>query len=309
MRGFLRSRFVLLVVLVASAASAKDRVPQIRNVTIPWRPDRPALLVYVAGEVATVLRFEKDVDPARTKMEGWEGRFEPLGVTGKWVVVAPLHDLTPEDRLPLVVTLVDGTQVPFTVTADKATVDHQVNLLGDPETVKYLRADLENALKREQTYREENERYAREENSPDHALAALLVTGSTKQTPFRRKRILVFKESEYLDSEAVATVYSGKGKVGVLVSIKNRGTRAWNLDEARLTPADGFWLPDAQKLKCAVRMTPRSIAPGATGAVAIIADKSAFVSASGLQTLALQLIRDDGFVPVFVKLDPALARE
>ena len=53
------------------------------------------------------------------------------------------------------VTLVDGMQVPFTVTADKATVDHQLNLFWDPETVKYLRADLENALKREQTYREE----------------------------------------------------------------------------------------------------------------------------------------------------------
>jgi hypothetical protein len=112
-----------------------------------------------------------------------------------------------------------------------------------------------------------------------------------------------------LDSEAVATVYSGKGKVAVVVRIKNHGTRAWNLDEARLTAADGFWLPETKKLKCAVRMTPRSIAPGATGAVAIVADRSAFGSASGLETLALQLIRDDGFVPVFVKLDPSLARE
>ena len=309
MRDFAFPRFALLALLMASVVSAKERVPQIRNVTFPHRPDQVARPVYVAGEIATILRFEQHVDPARTKMEGWEGRFDPLGVAGKSVVIMPLHDLTPEDRLPLVVTLVDGTQVPITVTADKDTVDHQVNLFWDPETVKYLRADLESALGRERYYREETARYRQEENSPDHALAALLVTGATEQTSFRRKRILVFKESEYLDSEAVATVYSGKGKVGVLVSIKNHGTRAWNLDEARLTPADGFWLPDAQKLKCAVRMTPRSIAPGATGAVAIIADKSAFVSASGLQILALQLIRDDGFVPVFVKLDPALARE
>jgi uncharacterized protein (TIGR02268 family) len=309
MLDFPPSRLVLLAVLVASVASAKDREPQIRNVLLPWRPDRLARFVYVAGEVATVLHFEKDVDPARTKMEGWEGRFEPLAVAGKVVVLVPILDLTPEDRLPLVVTLVDGTQVPFTVTADKATVDHQLNLFWDPETVKWLRADLENALKREQSYREENERYAQEANSPDHALAALLVTGSTEQTPFRLKQTLVFKDSEYLDSEAVATVYSGKGKVAVVVRIKNHGTRAWNLDEARLTAADGFWLPETKKLKCAVRMTPRSIAPGATGAVAIVADRSAFASASGLETLALQLIRDDGFVPVFVKLDPALARE
>ncbi len=309
MLDFLLYRSVLLAVLVASVASAKDREPQIRNVLFPWRPDRLARLVYVAGEVATVLHFEKEVDPARTKLEGWEGRFEPLAVAGKVVVLVPLLDLTPEDRLPLVVTLVDGTQVPFTVTADKAAVDHQLNLFWDPATTKYLRADLENALKREQGYREENERYAQEANSPDHALAALLVSGSTEQTPFRLKQTLVFKDSEYLDSEAVATVYSGKGKVAVVVRIKNHGTRAWNLDEARLTPADGFWLPETKKLKCAVRMMPRSIAPGATGAVAIVADRSAFASASGLETLALQLIRDDGFVPVFVKLDPALARE
>jgi uncharacterized protein (TIGR02268 family) len=309
MRDFLRSRFVLLAVLVASVANAKDRVPQIRNVTFPSQPDRLARLVYVAGEVATVLHFEKDVDPARTKMEGWEGRFEPLGVTGKLVVLVPLYDLTPEDRLPLVVTLVDETQVPFTVTADKATVDHQLNLFWDPETVKYLRADLANALHRERTYREENERYAREENSPDHALAALLASDSTKQTRFRARQRYVFKDSEYLDSEAVATVYSGKGKVAVVVRVQNRGTRSWTLDEVRLTPVDGFWLPEAKKLQCAVRMTPRSIAPGAAGAVAVVVDRSAFVSASGLDTLALQLIRDDGFVPVFVKLDPSLTRE
>jgi uncharacterized protein (TIGR02268 family) len=174
MLDFLPCRSVLLAVLVASVASAKDREPQIRNVLLPWRPDRLARLVYVAGEVATVLHFEKDVDPARTKMEGWEGRFEPLAVAGKVVVLVPILDLTPEDRLPLVVTLVDGTQVPFTVTADKATVDHQVNLFWDPETTRYLRADLENALGRERRYREENERYAQEANSPDHALAALL---------------------------------------------------------------------------------------------------------------------------------------
>jgi uncharacterized protein (TIGR02268 family) len=309
MRNSLPCQSVLLAVLMASAASAKDREPQIRNVTFPHRPDQVARPVYVAGEIATVLHFEQNVDPARTKMEGSEGRFEPLGVAGRSVVILPLYDLTPEDRLPLVVTLVDGTQVPITVTADKANVDHQVNLFWDPETVKYLRADLENAARRERRYREENDRYAREENSPDHALAALLATGSAEQTIFRRWRTYVFKESEYLDSEAVATVYSGKGKVAVIVRVVNRGTRSWTLDEARLTPADGFWLPDAKKLKCAVRTTSRSIAPGASGAVAIVADRSAFVSENGPKTLVLQLIRDDGFVPVVVKLDPSLARE
>jgi Protein of unknown function (DUF2381) len=145
MLDFLPCRSVLLAVLVASVASAKERVPQVRNVTFPHRPDQVARLVYVAGEIATVLHFEQNVDPARTKMEGWEGRFEPLRVAGKSVVIMPLHDLTPEDRLPLVVTLVDGTQIPITVTADKDNVDHQVNLFWDPETVKGCGSDPDHA--------------------------------------------------------------------------------------------------------------------------------------------------------------------
>jgi hypothetical protein len=165
MLDLLTCRSILIAVLVGTVASAKERVPQLRNVTFPHRPDQVACPVYVAGEIATVLHFEQNVDPARTKLEGWEGRFEPLGVAGQSVVIMPLHDLTPEDRLPLVVTLVDGTQVPITVTADKDNVDHQVNLVWDPETMKYLRANLENALWREDLYRKENERYERERKS------------------------------------------------------------------------------------------------------------------------------------------------
>jgi hypothetical protein len=43
--------------------------------------------------------------------------------------------------------------------------------------------------------------------------------------------------------------------------------------------------------------------------VAIVADRSAFVSEKGLETLALQLIRQDGLVQALVMLDPALARK
>jgi len=306
MRDLLPCRSVLLALLVASVASAKDREPQIRNVTFPWRPDRLARLVYVAGEVATVLHFEKDVDPARTKMEGWEGRFEPLGVAGKSVLIIPFYDLSPEDRLPLVVTLVDGTQVPITVTADKDTVDHQVNFFWDPETMKYLRADLENALWRERRYREENERYAREENSADHALAALLANGAEDQTPFRARRAWSYTEG---DVEVTIIVYTGKSKAAAVVRIKNHLDRSWTLREARLTSGFDFYKPSAEVRSCAMRMVPHSIPPGGSGAVAIVADKSAFLSKDGPETLALQIIRDDGLVQAFVKLDPSLARK
>jgi len=298
---------VLLLAFVASLASAQSRETQIRNVTLPNGPDQIARPVYVAGEVATVLRFEQEVEPSRTEMMGWRGRFEPLLIGGKRVVVEPLFDLTAEDRFPLVVALVDGSQLPFTIQAarDKERVDHQVNLFWDYESEKYLRASLDNALSRERMYREQAHKYEKEESSPDHALAALLATGSSRQTLFLPKQTYVFKDA---DVEIVTTVFSGKGKVAVVAKVKNQATGFWTMNEARLTSADDFYMPSPNTRRCAVRMIPRSIAPGASGTVAFVVDKGAFVSGKGLETLALQIIRADGRVQAFVKLEPSLAR-
>lgn len=287
-------------------AIAKEREPRIRNVTLPDGPEEIARPVFVAAAIATVLRFEKEVDPVRTEMVGWKGRFEPLLAGGKKVVIEPLHDLTPEDRFPLVVALMDGTQVPFTVQAsEKERVDHQVNLYWDRESGAYLRARLEDALLRERIALKENERYEQEQNSPDHALAALLANGAEEQTPFRAKRAYSYREG---DVEITIVVYTGKSKAAALVRIKNHLDRFWTLREARLTSGSEFYKPSAEVRQCAMHMVPSSIPPGASGAVAIVADKSAFLSGEGPETLALQIIRDDGLVQAFVRLDPSLAR-
>jgi hypothetical protein len=302
----LSSQLALLLALVASMAIAKEREPRIRNVTLPDGPEEIARPVFVAAAIATVLRFEKEVDPVRTEMVGWKGRFEPLLAGGKKVVIEPLHDLTAEDRFPLVVTLVDGTQVPLTIQAsEKEQVDHQVNLYWDRDSGAYLRARLEDALLRERIALKENERYEQEQNSPDHALAALLANGAEEQTPFRAKRAYSYREG---DVEITIVVYTGKSKAAALVRIKNHLDRFWTLREARLTSGSKFYKPSAEVRQCAMHMVPNSIPPGASGAVAIVADKSAFLSGEGPETLALQIIRDDGLVQAFVKLDPSLAR-
>jgi hypothetical protein len=299
---------VLLLALVTSVAIAKEREPEIRNVTLPDEPGEIARPVFVAGTIATVLRFEKEVDPARTEMTGWKGRFEPLLMGSKKVIIEPLYDLTSEDRFPLVVTLVDGTQVPFTIqAAKKGRVDHQVNLYLDRESDQYLRARLENALQQERLYREKAEQYEQEENSQDHAFATLLMSGAAKQTPFIAKQHYVLKDAEV---EVEITVFSGKGKAAAVVRLKNHLDQFWSLTEARLMLASALTKPVARAArKCAVRMTPRSISPGSSGAMAIVADKSAFVSTEGPETLVLQLIRHDGLVQAFVMLDPSLVRE
>ena len=66
-------------------------------------------------------------------MLAWEGRFEPVACAGKRVLLEPLRDLEPEDRLMLLVTLADGTELPFTVTSQQETPidrtgDHDVPL-------------------------------------------------------------------------------------------------------------------------------------------------------------------------------------
>lgn len=81
MRMPLPIRSVLLVVLVASAAVAhEDGTPITRLIMLSEHPADATHRVSVKGRIITMLRFEKAVDPGKTKMVGWEGRFEPLAV-------------------------------------------------------------------------------------------------------------------------------------------------------------------------------------------------------------------------------------
>ena len=115
MRTLLPLWSVLLVALVASAALASDERDKlsVRPVLLSEHPDDATHRVYVKGKVVTTLRFEKPIDPNKTKMISWEGRLEPLAVVRNKVILEPIHDLNDDEGIPLVVTLVDGTEVPF----------------------------------------------------------------------------------------------------------------------------------------------------------------------------------------------------
>jgi len=70
-------------------------------------------LVYAPRGQVTVLRFEQPCDPNKTKILGWEGRFEPLACVGKKVILEPLKDLASDEGVHLLVTLADETVIPF----------------------------------------------------------------------------------------------------------------------------------------------------------------------------------------------------
>ena len=308
MRKKLLPRSTLLLVLAAAVAVAKVREPIERALILSEHPRSEAPRVYVGGRIATLLRLEKPCDPERTAMLGWEGHFEPVVCAGRWVLLYPLRDLTPDNPFLLRVTLADGTELPFIVTSHEQSygnreVDQQVNVFASREDYDAVLSSLYRALQSERELREQVGRYQKEENSIDHAYATLLANGEVKQAPFKRKKTIVLKDGEV---DLMVEILSGKGKAAVVVRLTNTNHPApWRLGEARLTTDSA----SRTARPFALRMTQTEIAPGASGALAVVADKSAFESEQGMVSLVLEIFRDDGLQQLAVSLDPLLVRE
>jgi len=194
MRTLLPARSLLLAVfVVSSAAQSSDESDKfsVRPVMLSEHPDYTHT-IYVKGQVVTTLRFEQLVDASKTKMIGWEGRIEPLAVVRNKVILEPIHDLNKDEGIPLVVTLADGTEIPFLVRPPwsnkgrgwRPIIDQQVDVFKNRESYAAMRAALLDTLKEKEALAEENQRYRKEETSEDHALAALLASGAVSQTPF-----------------------------------------------------------------------------------------------------------------------------
>lgn len=314
MRNFLPPRSALLLVLVASVAMAKEREPVSRNLYLSDSPRDEVRPVYVAGEMVTVLRFQQPCTEAGTKMMGWEGRFEPVVCAGKRVLIEPLKDLKPEDRFLLLVTLADGKELPFTVTAREGRFDHQVSVFLDLETPEAARRRLADAHGRERTLEEENERLRKEQASTSHAYASLLASGEVKNTPFRR-------ESKWRVDLGGAVVdiyiYSARKtqKAAVLFHVTNSQLDVpWRLKEVQLSAMlsrQSYEEPvrTGEKKEFALRTSRDEIPPGESGSIAVVADKSAFTSKDGPVHLVLELFRHDGLQQAVVLLDHRIVEE
>jgi hypothetical protein len=295
MRNFLPPWSALLLVLQASVAMARERVPLVRDAYIRDSKFETVEQLYVTRDVTTVLRFPQPCTEAGTKMLGWEGRFEPVQCAGNRVLIEPIQKLEPTDRFLLVVRLADGTEVPFTVSGtswkDGEWPDQQVNVIFETDDPDVLRKRLEASEEREKELREEVRVESYTGSSENHALAALLTQGAVRFTPFVTRKAWIFKNK---DSNISATVLTdGKEKVAVLFRVTNRDTsNPWRLMDARL-----FVLPPrfesplfvGEARPFALRKDRGVIPPGQTGYIAVVTDKSAFDSLQGrtkLRTLA-----------------------
>lgn len=314
MRPDLPIRSFLFVVLVASSgAQARDKYdePLVRPIMLSEHPSNGTHSVYVKGQLVTALRFEQPVDPSKTKMIGWEGRLEPLVVVRNKVILEPIRDLHQDDGIPLVVTLVDGTEIPFLVKPPwrkeeggwPPILDQQIDVFKDRESYASMHAALKDALKKNDALTEENERYRKEENSVDHAYATLLANGEVKKTPFR---FVLASRPKDPDMEMLVEVFSGPGKAAALITLKNTNYGdTWEFAGAYLTRD----LTSYTKQPFALRMTRPAIAPGQSGTIAVVADKSAFEKDGQFVDLALQIFRSDGNQQVMVRMDRTLIRQ
>lgn len=310
MRKRLLRRSTLLLALVASVAGAKERAPHERNIYLSDHTSQEAPNVYVVGGIVTVLRLEQPCDPARTKMLAWEGRFEPVACAGKRVLLEPLRDLEPKDRLMLLVTLADGTELPFTVTSEQETTDdrtgdQQVNVFRDREASKAVLAALHDSLRREEQLKEEIERY-RKEDSVNHSLAGLLAKGATKQTPFQERYAALFRSPTGVEFRVSVLASKNRDKAAVVFQVKNNSpTEPWRLMEARLSTDDG-----GEERPFALRASQQYWAPGGqSGQIAVVLDASAFDSKTGPDRLVLELFRQgDGVRQAWVFLEKQLLR-
>lgn len=311
MRTVLLLRCGLLAAFIASSAaqaSGECDMPSVRSVMLSEQPADETHPIYVKAQVVTTLRFEQLVDASRTKMMGWEGRLEPLAVVRNKVMLEPLHDLNKDEGIPLVVTLADGTAIPFLVRppwrrrddgGGAPRADQQVDVFKDRDSSAAMHAAMMDALKRNDTLTEENERFRQEETSQDHALAALLASGAVSQTPFKVVDRFSGKDA---DAEIEAKVFKGKGKAAVVFKVKNvHAENSWSVQRVRLVTRDS-----GHERAVAVRATFREVMPGGVGVVAIVADGGAFVDDGALTGLWLEVYRHDGQRQAVVLLDPAL---
>ena len=133
-------------------------------------------------------------------------------------------------------------------------------------------------------------------------MAALLASGALKQTPFKVAHRVSGKD----DSASInAVLYRGDGKVAVVFSVLNHGPeQSWRMKTVRLvTESTG------RDRTLAFRATATSIAPGSTGVMAIVVDKSAFVDEGKMTNLILEAYRHDGARMAVIPLAHDLAGE
>jgi uncharacterized protein (TIGR02268 family) len=244
--------------------------------------------IRVAAHTSTTLRFEIPPSPSLTNLGGWEARFEPLLVGGSTVVLVALNELSLKDRVPLTVTLMDGTVLPFTLVPAQETVDTQVDVFLHTESVHALRRALEDEREKKEKLQAELLRYQQEALSTEHAMATLILNKAFHEKVYELKQKWTFQESPLAtDIELVLLPNVAPGYAATIFTIRNRDLeQPWTLGEVRLTNRT-----TGQRKPCAVRTNSTSIAPGQTGYIVIV---TSLLNPKGSEHFLMEIFRKNG---------------
>jgi len=278
---------------IAASPTVSRPQPLHRSLFLSNEPPGSTPEIRVAARISTTLRFEIPPSPSLTKLGGWEARFEPPLVGGSSVAVVALHGLSPKDRVPLTVTLMDGTVLPFTLVAAQEIVDVQVDVFLNTESVHALRRALKEEREEKEKHQAENLRHQQEELSTEHALATLVLNRAFG------KRALTTRQRWALKSPGIDTDIEADvnllllpekiipGYVAAVFTITNKSReQPWTLGEVRLTN-----MVTGEGKPYAVRMHSTRIAPGQTGHLVIV---TSLLNPKGSGSFLMEVFRKNG---------------
>lgn len=256
----------LTCLIMAASPPVSWPQPRHRSLYLSGEANEPGQEIQVAARTSSTLRFDLPPTPSRAVLGGWADRFEPPLVGGGSVVVFPLHALSPKDRVPLTVTLADGTVLPFTLVPAQEAVDTQVDVFLHMESVHALRQALKEARAEKEKLQAENLRHQQESLSTEHALATLLLNKALLQSAYTKRQRWTSQEPSLAADIDLLIPKIVPGYAAVVFTITNKESeQPWTLGEVRLTnKATG------QRKPCAVRMLSTSIAPGQTGRLVVV---------------------------------------
>lgn len=222
---------------IAATPMAPRPQPLHRSLFLSGEPTEAEREIHVAAHTSTTLRFEIPPSPSLTKLGGWEARFEPLLVGGSSVVIVALNELSLEDRVPLTVTLMDGTVLPFTLVPAQETVDAQVDVFLHKESIRALQRALKDEREEKEKLQTELIRHQQEALSTEHALATLIRNKAFHEKVYKLKQKWTAQESSLAtDLELVLFPKVAPGYAAAIFTIRNLDLeQPWTLGEVRLT--------------------------------------------------------------------------
>lgn len=259
--------------------------------------DKPVSEIRVSGGVPTFLHLPSDVNPRRTAITGGQGRFEPVTVCGRFVIITPLKDLAPNERFSMNVTLGDSTRIPLSLTApaEGGRTDGHIEVHLDSKSTAALRASLEYERWRADAYLASYRKLLTKHKSQHDAWALIFASGRAEDTKFVQVKTRPFRFAEVQGQ--MATFINGEDVAVVLTVLNQPDSASWSINEGNvLNPSLPVHLPFG------LRAMPDVIPPGGTGTVAFVFDRSAFGPKYD-DALDIQVYRD-GAIEVSLNVSP-----